>query len=172
MVLGGLWHGAAINFILWGGYQGLLLCGHRLLTGRVRELLPSGIKPESDAPPSAPHRFVKQAINLCWIGFFFLFVCYGWLLFRANSFDQIIHFTGRLVGLGPTAGSIMARPPLAGVAGFALLLVLQLVEWIDGRRDCYRHWPRPLQGLFYAALIFILAMGTSNAPAQFIYFQF
>jgi len=171
MTLGGLWHGAAANYILWGAYQGILLCGHRLLTGR-EEKLPSGVRLEGDAPPSAPHRAVKGAISLLQIGFFFLFVCYGWLLFRANSFDQIAYFTGLLAGLGHGASSIMMKPPLAGVVGLGVLLALQFIEWIDGRRDCYRHWPRPIQGLLYAAVLFILAMGTSNAPAQFIYFQF
>lgn len=34
MLIGGLWHGARGNFILWGGYQGLLLCVHRFLFRR------------------------------------------------------------------------------------------------------------------------------------------
>jgi len=170
MTLGGLWHGAAANYILWGVYQGALLCGHRLFTGREEKL--PGLKTEGDAPPSAPHRVAKLATDLLRIGFFFLFVCYGWLLFRATSFDQIAHFTGRLVGIGPDVASVISKPPLAAIAGLGLLLALQFVEWIDGRRDCYRHWPRPLQGLLYAITLFILAMGTSNAPAQFIYFQF
>ena len=29
MLLGGLWHGAGINFILWGGFHGLALCAHK-----------------------------------------------------------------------------------------------------------------------------------------------
>ncbi len=171
MTLGGLWHGAAANFILWGMYQGALLCGHRAITGK-EEKLPTGVKLEGDAPPHAPHRLVQGGINLARIGFFFLFVCYGWLLFRANSFDQIVHFTGAMAGLGPSVSSVIMTPPLAAVAGLLVLLALQFIEWVDGRRDSYRHWPRPLQGGLYAVLIFILAMGTSNAPAQFIYFQF
>jgi hypothetical protein len=43
MLLGGLWHGAAWNYVLWGGYQGLLLCGHRILT-HGRDTLPSSIE--------------------------------------------------------------------------------------------------------------------------------
>ena len=36
MILGGLWHGASWNFIIWGTYQGLLLCGHRLWSRAMR----------------------------------------------------------------------------------------------------------------------------------------
>lgn len=171
MTLGGLWHGAAANFILWGMYQGALLCGHRAITGK-EEKLPTGVKLEGDAPPHAPPRLVQGGVNLAKIGFFFLFVCYGWLLFRASSFDQIVQFTGSLAGLGPSVSSVIATPPLAAMAGLLVLLVLQFIEWVDGRRDGFRHWPRPIQGGLYAVLLFILAMGTSNAPTQFIYFQF
>ena len=40
MLLGGLWHGAAWNYVLWGAYQGGLLSAHRLLT-RGHETLPT-----------------------------------------------------------------------------------------------------------------------------------
>lgn len=171
MVLGGLWHGAAANFILWGGYQGALLCGHRLFTGR-EEKLPAGVKVEGDAPPSAPHRLAKGTVNLARIGFFFIFICYGWLLFRASSFEQIAHFTGKLLGIGGHVSSVIMTPPLASVLGLMILIGLQFIEWVQGRRDCFRFWPRPLQGTLYAVFLFTLAMGMSNAPAQFIYFQF
>jgi hypothetical protein len=38
--------------------------------------------------------------------------------------------------------------------------------------DVVRFWPRPVQGLLCALGLWILVMGTSNAPVQFIYFQF
>jgi D-alanyl-lipoteichoic acid acyltransferase DltB (MBOAT superfamily) len=171
MVLGGLWHGAAANFMLWGAYQGTLLAGHRLLTGR-EEKFPTDTKTEADAPPSAPRRFAKRVASLARIAFFFLFVCYGWLLFRATSLEQIIAFTGKLVGLAPSVSSVMMKPPLAAIFGLVILLCLQFAEWVDGRRDVFRFLPASLQGLFYAVIIFDLFMGMSNVPAQFIYFQF
>lgn len=171
MTLGGLWHGAAANFILWGMYQGALLCGHRALTGR-EEKLPAGVKLEGGAPPYARPGLQRISVDLIKIIFFFLFICYGWLLFRANSFDQILRFTMSLAGFGPSVSSVMVKPPLAAVAGLTILIALQFIEWLDGRGDTFRHWPRPIQGSLYAACLFILAMGTSNAPAQFIYFQF
>jgi D-alanyl-lipoteichoic acid acyltransferase DltB (MBOAT superfamily) len=161
MTLGGLWHGAAWNFVLWGMYQGALLCIHRYASQRWRmPLLPERLKTSG----------LSHAIQ---IAFFFAFVCYGWLLFRANSLDQIIQFTQTLLGLGvPAIPSVLPRPPLSAMLGITLLIGLQLAEYQHGRLDVIRHAPRVLQGAVYAAAIFILIMGTSNAPVQFIYFQF
>ena len=41
MILGGLWHGAAWTFVLWGIYQGLLLVGHRLASPWLDRIQPS-----------------------------------------------------------------------------------------------------------------------------------
>ena len=171
MTLGGLWHGAAWNYVLWGMYQGALLCVHRLFTGK-RHSLPSpeeAIEHRHRWPFAALHRGTADALR---IAFFFVFVCYGWLLFRAGSFAQIATFTWALFGFGPDVPSVLPRPALPAVAGLAILIVLQIAEYRDGRAECFRYWPRPLQGALYAAMIFVLAMGLSNAPAQFIYFQF
>jgi hypothetical protein len=56
--------------------------------------------------------------------------------------------------------------------GIAVLSVLQVCDYRAGRLESFKSWPIPLQGALYATIIFILIMGTSNAPVQFIYFQF
>lgn len=62
MVLGGLWHGAAWNFVLWGFYQGSLLCLYRAAT-------PSFSKLVERVPPA-----VTYIVGLF---LFFLFTMYG-----------------------------------------------------------------------------------------------
>ena len=183
MVLGGLWHGAAWNYILWGAYQGTLLCTHRWFGGdrkpralpTAAEAMTGGAPASVSMPPRLPiwRQVVAPARDGALIAFFFVFVCYGWLLFRANSFAQIVLFSKTLIGLGPHGlPSILPTPALPALLGVPLLFVLQVIEYRDGRPDYLRHWPRVTQGVIYAAMIFILLMGTSNAPAQFIYFQF
>lgn len=183
MVLGGLWHGAAWSYILWGFYQGTLLCVHRAFGGKGKPRpLPTGhdaivghTPSHTSIPPRVPvwQRMLPPMRNALLICFFFLFVCYGWLLFRAESFAQIVLFTKTLAGFGPHGvPSILPKPTMPALLGVPLLFALQLVEYRDGRPDFLRHWPRVAQGAIFAAMVLILIMGTSNAPAQFIYFQF
>jgi alginate O-acetyltransferase complex protein AlgI len=177
MLLGGLWHGAAWNYVLWGGYQGMLLCGHRLMT-HGRETLPTS--GEAIRGTSTLHGGAVRGSRLlpAWlstplrIAVFFFFCCYGWLLFRAHSFEQIKAFTAQLLGFGTSGPSVIAKPTTSALAGIAVLSLLQFVDYRNGCLESFKRWRLPFQGVLYATLIFILIMGTSNAPVQFIYFQF
>jgi alginate O-acetyltransferase complex protein AlgI len=177
MLLGGLWHGAAWNYVLWGAYQGTLLCGHRLLT-HGRETLPTSV--EAVSGTTDLHGGAVRAPRLLpdWIStplriiVFFIFCCYGWLLFRAHSFDQIRTFTALLFGFSTGGLSVISKPTTAALLGIIVLSLLQLCDYRAERLESFQRWRPALQGLLYATLIFILIMGMSNAPVQFIYFQF
>lgn len=157
MVLGGLWHGAAWNYVLWGVYQGGILCIHRLI----------GWKPKERR--NVVSAFVVKAI---FVALFFQVTCYGWLLFRARSFEQIWNYTVILAThIGEFTTSV-PPPPFATLIGIPLLLVLDAFEYRTGTAQFYRQWVTPARGVLYAALLFIFLMGTSNEPSQFIYFQF
>jgi len=163
MLLGGLWHGAAWNFVLWGAYQGGILCIHRVLTGgRAAAAL-------GDVPRIPAAVLLGTLLR---IGFFFAITCYGWLLFRAVSLDQIVDLTGALVLGGGDGGMTMRRPPLVAAAGLLLLGAFEVTQYATGDPRIYQRWPAPLRGAFYAALLLVIMMGTVNEPAQFIYFQF
>jgi D-alanyl-lipoteichoic acid acyltransferase DltB (MBOAT superfamily) len=176
MLLGGLWHGAAWNYVLWGAYQGALLCGHRLLT-QDRNTWASRMRPYTEnnvtvRPPAPRSAAAGYALTLLKMGTFFLFCCYGWLLFRANSFHQIAEFTTILFGRAPKIAPVISMPTLSALLGIPILLALQLCDYLAGRLESFQAWRPPLQGTLYAVLFFILIMGMSNAPVQFIYFQF
>jgi alginate O-acetyltransferase complex protein AlgI len=177
MLLGGLWHGAAWNYVLWGGYQGALLCGHRLLT-EGSETLPTSVEAVSGttdvhgAAVRAPVIFPRWISTPLCIIVFFVFCCYGWLLFRARSFDQIGSFTAVMLGIGPAGPSVLSKPTTSASLGMLVLAMLQLCDYQVGSLESFKRWRPPMQGLLYATLIFLLLMGTSNAPVQFIYFQF
>ena len=177
MLLGGLWHGAAWNYVLWGAYQGALLCGHRILTGG-HETLPTSVEAVGGTTNihggaiSGPRLLPGWISTPLRIGVFFLFCCYGWMLFRAHSFDQIRTFTELLFGFGANAPSVISKPTTSALLGIVVLIVLQICDYRAGILESFTRWRPALQGLLYATLIFILVMGTSNAPVQFIYFQF
>jgi len=98
---------------------------------------------------------------------------YGWLLFRARSFDQIATYTTTLLtgrgGLVFEAG----LPAISAAAGVLLLIVLEITQYrLGGDPRFYRRLPPALVGLAIALMLFLTLMGMSNEPAQFIYFQF
>src|SRR5260221_10054082 len=78
MVIGGFWHGAAWNFILWGFYHGLLLVAHRIAAPRLDRLFDW---------PGKTGAALSYAVRLALM---FHVTCYGWLLFRATSLGQVI----------------------------------------------------------------------------------
>jgi len=159
MVLGGLWHGAAWHFVLWGFYHGTLLCVHRVFTTIFKR------KPKVKKKQGFVGSFVA-------ILFFFVLTCYGWLLFRANSLTQVISFTQILIlDFGNLALSI-PQPTFSGLLGLPFLMSYEVIEYYAGHQYFYRRSPAMMRGLLYAILTILILMGTSNEPAQFIYFQF
>ena len=72
MLLGGLWHGASWNFIVWGGLHGVALAVHkffRSLLKRPKTYRSTGIR-----------RFFAVLIT-------FHFVCFCWIFFRNTTFE-------------------------------------------------------------------------------------
>ncbi|MEO0370470.1 MAG: MBOAT family protein [Pseudomonadota bacterium] len=159
MTLGGLWHGAAWNFILWGLYQGGALALHRTLTGRHAHRGEGGRR-------SAGH-WIGQVLK---IALFFQVVCYGWLLFRATSFAQIVDFTQRIFS-GP-AGITLPSPPFAVFPALLLLLVWDVLVERSGDVAFYAKWPTVIRAGLYAGMIYLLAFGATTQTSAFIYFQF
>lgn len=72
MLLGGLWHGASFNFIVWGGMHGLALA-----IDKIRLKLTSNIKFSHSG-----------AFKVLGVIVTFHFVCFCWIFFKANSFQD------------------------------------------------------------------------------------
>jgi alginate O-acetyltransferase complex protein AlgI len=153
MVIGGFWHGAAWNFILWGIYHGSLLIAHRIWVAPWEKRLPP--------------RHWASAIQ---IPVMFLFTVYGWLLFRASSLQQIVSFTGAMTRPWEGWASLQPLP----VFLYALpLITVQFIQFFSGRLFwlSYRWMPAELRSAVYAALIYA-ALFAGGQPQSFIYFQF
>jgi D-alanyl-lipoteichoic acid acyltransferase DltB (MBOAT superfamily) len=154
MLLGGLWHGAAWNYILWGGYQGIALSIHRYFSKKGSGTLAFSW---------------KKTIN---IFFFFIITCYGWLLFRANSLEQIANFSYTLFIQANDWSLNMKRPTFAAILALPLLIIYEWYEYKSGTIRFYQNLPKPVIGMAIAVITWLIAMGLSNEPSQFIYFQF
>ena len=153
MLLGGLWHGAAWTFVVWGGLHGLFLSVHRLL-GRVG--------PEAGSPVrwrDAPSIFLT-----------FCLVSLAWVFFRAESFTDAFVYIARIVTLqsGPPELELIALfIPLALV-----VFVIDLAQRELRDETAPLRLPTPAYGAFvgFAVACLIVFSGTSSEP--FIYFQF
>jgi alginate O-acetyltransferase complex protein AlgI len=166
MLLGGLWHGAAWNFVLWGFYQGILLCLYRSWcqywpTEKLSVL-------EASKWAAATSFSTKMAANVV----FFICVCYGWLLFRSHSLTQIGKFSSLLITDFGNFDYGGGTPRLSALVGLPLLVLVEIGQFWNSEPQSLRWLPVPARGALMAALLVIIAMGMSNEPAQFIYFQF
>jgi hypothetical protein len=153
MVIGGFWHGAAWNFILWGVYHGALLVAHRLWIVPWENRLP------------ARHWSVAVQIPIM-----FLFTVYGWLLFRATSLDQVISFTGAMAS--PGAGWVGLQPLPVFLYTLPLLLV-QCIQYFSRRLFwlSFEWIPVELRCAAYTAMLYA-TLFAGGQPQSFIYFQF
>lgn len=159
MTLGGLWHGAAWNFVAWGLYQGGLLAAHRAFAGRHKEI-GEGVR----------RNFSAWMARVLSVAVFFQVVCYGWLLFRANSFAQIVDFSTRIVNGDP--GVTLPAPPIAAILAAGFIFTWDVLIERSGDVRFYDKWPMAARAALYASMVYLLAFGATTATSAFIYFQF
>ena len=158
MVLGGLWHGAAWTFVIWGLYHGLLL-----VVSRAAERV------------GAWRRFVQSpshAMRLAACAAMFHVTCYGWLIFRARSARQIGDLTSSLLlNFAPStvdAGGLLA-PLVLHVT--PLVAVHACEAWFDDGLIVPK-LPIGVRYSIYAATFYLTMLFGNFGGAEFIYFQF
>lgn len=152
MLLGGLWHGAAWTFVLWGALHGLALIAHR----ELRRLWPAS-------------SFESPFWRLAGTAATFYFVCVAWIFFRAASFEQAVVLLKAFTFFGSPGRLELATPLFwlfPGLVGcHALASRAVFVAWFER----------------LPSFVFGLAFGTMSALAlafvplraePFIYFQF
>lgn len=153
MLLGGLWHGASWNFVIWGGIHGGMLAAERA-QGR------------SSFYSRLP-RVLKTAAT-------FIIVLFTWVFFRASDLPRALSYCGSMIGLGsPQTGSgllggVIYQPYYLAMIGLAAVVTWGCPQTWDFTRRLT--WPKVLllMGLFWLSLI-VLTTQTYN---PFIYFIF
>lgn len=171
MALGGLWHGAANHFLLWGIYQGLLLIAHREYVNLMDRI-------------GLHAKLVKSKIYHAFSVFVtFQFVCIGWVLFRAET-DQcawqvlckLAEAPAALLNYSASSLTILQiRDPLIFPALLLLIPALMLshliVNWLNNKK-IYLSPPWPLQVATMVAMLCLLTIFSPDTSPKFIYFQF
>jgi alginate O-acetyltransferase complex protein AlgI len=159
MILGGLWHGAAWTFILWGAYQGLALAiarEIRVWSQRRAIVIPEGLN------------WKRVALALV----MFHVTCYGWLIFRARSAAHVVDLTSRIAGGLLASVSELPTLLLPVVLLVGPLLVVHIYQARHDSESAPLRLVPPIRYALYGAVFYLVLLFGSFEGAQFIYFQF
>ncbi len=155
MVLGGLWHGASWNFVLWGALHGGALAVTRMWQ-RARRGARGGAAPR-----------LRRALAILAT---FHFVCFAWVFFRAPTFADAALVLGHLTSGAWTLQHVAPKVlPVLAVA-FALHVVPRQAE--ARAREWFAETPALVQGLMLAAAAIALHLASDLKPEPFVYGQF
>lgn len=158
MLLGGLWHGAAWTFVIWGGLHGSYLMLERVVRSWHKAL---GL-----SPPKLLTAIFIWLLTL-------LAVMYAWVWFRADSIAFALHFSAQLLDMSSLMLGLasFSYAQWLAVLAFSILLAVQLMwrelllmQWLE---KC----PLAVLGLLYLLLMLAIALSPGEGNA-FIYFQF
>jgi len=151
MLLGGLWHGASWNFMIWGLYHGALLAVERGFRG-------------------------NRAIHEQWDWLYpfkavltFALVMIGWVFFRAADLRQSGQVLGQMFHGGSSHSLFLHWQRDLAVLALILAIGEERLEWFDRLADS----PALVYGSALALVFFLTELfGVMDASIPFIYFQF
>jgi D-alanyl-lipoteichoic acid acyltransferase DltB (MBOAT superfamily) len=155
MVLGGLWHGASFNFVIWGLLHGLWLAGERVL----------GVTGTRDGSS----RWGLVATVAGWLVTFH-FVCIAWVFFRSASLEGSLTYLATMAG--GNGLTISATPFVLSLMGLGALTQFTPAGIFDRLERLYDNSWLVIKIAIPAAAIFLVSVGSPNGVPAFIYFQF
>ncbi len=149
MLLGGLWHGAAWTFVVWGGLHGLWLAFERL-QGSLR-------------------KYSEPLVRRDWwrVGLTFHGVALLWVVFRAGSLTQVREILAQLLSFSFVGLDLGAVATLV----IMMLLVIRL-DRVERSASLMNQPSAIKQGLLLGGFVVAVAMFAGAASSPFIYFQF
>jgi alginate O-acetyltransferase complex protein AlgI len=152
MLLGGLWHGAAWTFVIWGALHGVVLAIERAW---------------SSARWSETIAFPR------WVGILLTFhiVTLGWIFFRAASFADALAYLGGIVLPAP-GGTTTATPLVLLLILFGLAIHALPGDAMRRAAGRIRALPAPLVATGMALLMLVVDAMRYEGIAPFIYFRF
>lgn len=162
MLLGGLWHGASIRFILWGALHGLALAIHKFILGRFKSFRQTGEE------MGIFRRIIETFIT-------FHLVCFGWIFFRSDSMLTVKEMLTQIFT------NFHPEIFLQFVSGystvFSFMVLGYLFHFMPKKTEVFMQEIVTRSPLFVQALMLITALFVvvqfRNAGVQpFIYFQF
>lgn len=153
MVIGGIWHGASWNFLIWGSLHGLGLAACRSWQSWRGER-------KWDHP-------LSRLLAGVWT---FHFVCFGWIFFRAATFENAKDILGQIAGLSTGAGNLSA--PILLIAAIALAGHFSPKRWLEQSEALFSRAPFVAQAALLLLLAFSIRYVAATGSAPFVYTQF
>jgi D-alanyl-lipoteichoic acid acyltransferase DltB (MBOAT superfamily) len=193
MVLGGLWHGAAWTFVVWGALHGGGLAVERWLDERrdrrrgvaagdpvVGHHADPSVEPVEALPgygtvllaaPAAVPDVDTPAARGRWLRRILTFhlVCLGWVFFRAPTMGDATDLLGRIVG---GTSSVALNPVVVLVVAGMLASQFVPAGTVTALRHRFSTWRLPAQAAALAGVILAVDVLGPSGVAPFIYFQF
>lgn len=148
MTLGGLWHGAGWNFVIWGMYHGLLLCIERCISGLL--------------PVARQGRSLFSGVKILLV---FFLVSVGWLFF---VFDDISHFSAFFSAVYTNFPKRSDYGVILTILLYSLPVLIMHVYHLMDHRLPLRYETKP----FFQAIMLCALVLNCGSSQPFIYFQF
>ncbi|MBP3774832.1 MAG: MBOAT family protein [Bacteroidaceae bacterium] len=155
MMLGGLWHGAAWSYLVWGTYHGLCLVVERAICGRRENCIALG-----------RWRSVSHWVS---IAFVFVLVSFGWLLFMLPNFSEAALY---MQCIFTNYGSVIfIDPKLLPIIIYATPVVVYHLLYYYRNRVWVQKYVLRFNYIFYGIMLFLILTNSGSANS-FVYFQF
>ncbi len=159
MLIGGLWHGAAWTYVVWGAFFGILLVVEREI---IRRNL---IEIKSSA--------IQSLIQLVKPFLVFAIFAFSMIIFRSDNFGQAMTVLSRIASLeGLSASALHNRIPLIKAMALASVLMSCELLWQFGFVQRLFVKASVLRPIVYACLIWSIALFGTFEGNAFVYFQF
>lgn len=161
MLLGGFWHGASFNFIIWGAMHGVALAVHKIWLLLTNKLL-------GDFKENFIYRSVMMLIT-------FHFVCFCWIFFKASDFEAataMIHQISNDFSLSVWGAFYENYRTVLYMIGIGFVLHLLPDGWADRFIGGLSHAPLLAYVLVFFLFVVLYGFFKSSAPVMPIYLQF
>ena len=162
MLIGGLWHGASLRFLLWGAIHGVALAVHKLVLSIFPTMKSEGMQ-------------MRRLPRILGITLTFMLVSASWVFFRAKDMNDafdIFHRIGTAFHIEIFWDFVKGYPAVISMIVLGFLLHFSSDKMENRAYEIFNKLPTAIYPLALALTIFIVMQTRTGGVQPFIYFQF